>query len=96
VLDDPWHPGWVETFSRDRQAIHDALTESKAYAAWLAVRRDQDRLETDLWVARRRMATFERLLRALDTPRLAAQLRTQGGEAWRRFERLLACERSAP
>ena len=95
VIDDPWHPDFAATLSTHRAAI-EAFVEDGAplYAAFLAARAAVDRLDTFVQRLRLRAAPLERLLRAMDTRRLAGRLKARGGAEWDHYLRLLACERA--
>ena len=93
VLDDPWHPQFAATITAHHEAIADRLERSPVHARWLEARAEVERLATAIADLRREAAPFERLVRALDIRDRAARLRALGGDAWIRYEALLACER---
>ncbi|HEY8428171.1 MAG TPA: hypothetical protein VIL20_07345, partial [Sandaracinaceae bacterium] len=96
VLGDPWHPRFASTLESERTAIL-AFLESSSEAA----RREELLDERDRLAERHDRLLVEsapvvRLVRALETIDLAAQLMRAGGEAWERYEAFLACERGLP
>jgi len=96
VLDDPWHPDFGATVLRDRGAIEQTLAHSKSYAAFRAARQALSEADDRLWEQRRAAAPLMRLVRTHENLALAGALAARGGEGWRVFTRLLACERSLP
>lgn len=96
VLDDPWHPDFGATLQRERGAIRRMLDRSSTAAAYLDARRNADGLAEQRDRLRLERAITRRLVRAHETVTLARRLARSGGEAWRRFERLRACERGRP
>ena len=96
VLDDPWHPDFGPMMARDRAAIEAALRDWPELTTWEDATRNVDRLDAFVQHLRVRAAPVERLVRALDTRQLARRLKSQGGDAWTHFARLLACERTIP
>lgn len=96
MLDDPWHPDFAETFARDHDAIRAALDASDEFRMYKRAGEEAERRTTELEATELRAAPLERLVRALDTKEMAGRLRAAGGPDWSRYERLLACERSAP
>lgn len=96
ALDDPWHPDFAETLARNRDAIAATLDESEEFRMYRRADEEAERRSTELEATELRTAPLERLVRALDTEELAARLHAAGGRDWSHYERLLACERSAP
>jgi hypothetical protein len=96
VLDDPWHPDFRATLESDRVEIQAFFDGAAELLAWRAARARLEEAELRLDDLRIEAAPYERLVRALDDLVLAERLRAKGGEAWARFERLLACERGSP
>lgn len=96
VLDDPWHPDFAATLQADDETIRAFLAASPEHHAWRAARAQVDRLVALLDELRLRAAPVERLVRAHETLTLAGRLQARGGPDWERYERFLACERSAP
>jgi hypothetical protein len=94
VLDDPWHPDFLELLRCRRAAIEAHLRASPAYADYLEARDAVDSAEVKYWELRRRAAPVERLARALENIVLAERLRARGGPAWESYAALLACERT--
>ena len=93
VLDDPWHPDFVEMYSGARIEIAEHLRTSASYQAYLDAREEVIRFELEISNLRHEAARYERLARALETRRLAGRLARRGGPEWAHYERLLACER---
>lgn len=96
VLDDPWHPDFAATFTADRRAIEAHLASSGAAAreAELTGERERVAIAHDDLLAE--AAPMERLEQALETLELAAQLQTEGGSHWLRYQRFVACESGRP
>jgi hypothetical protein len=96
VLDDPYHPGYQATVEDQAKLISDFLASAqpaehydKAQAAARSARATLDDIELEA-------SLVTRLLRAHETVALAGRLAAKGGDAWKQYERLLACERSLP
>ena len=96
VVDDPWHPDFAATLTRDRDAIRATLDASDEFRMYQRAGEEAERRATELEATELRAAPLERLVRALDTVEMAERLHAAGGSAWSRYERLLACERSTP
>lgn len=94
ILDDPWHPDFAELLTREASAIEDALRTDPRYRAFLEAGADLDQIADERRRLEVKQAPFLRLERALENRQLAARLRAKGGEGWRSYERLLACERT--
>ncbi len=96
LLDDPWHPGWHDTFTRARPRIALWLREAATHRAYLRARTRVDHLAAQAADLRVRAAQLERLVRAQTTVAAAARLRARGGHAWHTYLALLTCERATP
>lgn len=96
VLDDPWHPDFAPTVAAHRDAIRAALDTAPEALAYRSTRDAADQLALRFDELRTRRAPVVRLVRAYDTRVLAGRLQAVGGPAWAQYQRLLACERSAP
>jgi hypothetical protein len=96
VLDDPWHPEFRRTFEDERDAIERHLTDSSAYAQYLAAREAVDRQSAAMADLRVEAAPLERVARAAETIELANALAGRGGSGWDRYVALLECERAVP
>jgi hypothetical protein len=96
VLDDPWHRDFSAQLSAARSVIPAMLDAhpTTLERANLAARRDALSAQADPLEVRAAMA--QRLWRAHENRVLAARLRQRGGRALAVFERLRACERTAP
>lgn len=96
VVDDPWHPRFAEVIDAEQGAIEAFLAESgdAGRRAGLTEERADVAAQHDRLLVE--SAPLERLVRAMETVDLAARLRAAGGEGWRRYQELLACERGAP
>ena len=94
VLNDPWHPDYVELVANHEDAILAFFENSPEIAAWSSA---HERVESiaeqrdDLDVA---VAPYNRLIRAYDARSRANQLAARGGRNLERFKQFLACERS--
>lgn len=95
VLDDPWHPRFAEALEGERDAIEAFLAESGDEARRAALLEERERVAAEHDRLLLESAPLERLARAMETMDLAARLRAAGGEGWRRYQELLACERGA-
>ncbi len=93
MLDDPWHPDFQSTLTREHDAISAFLDGAPELRAWREARTHVESLEQRLDDEQVDAAPYERLVRALDDRVLAARLHAQGGAAWQHYERVLACER---
>ncbi len=96
VIDDPWHPDFPSTIQGQRAQIEGHLAQSDAHARLREAMAALDALGRERAELQVRAAPFERLARAVETRALAGRLKALGGEPWRTFERLSACERFAP
>ena len=96
VLDDPWHPEFAVMVASEGTAISAALASSKPYGEFLAAGDELARTRDEHAELLARSAKLERLVRALETRRLAGALAGRGGADWRSYEALLACERWVP
>ncbi|HEY8374995.1 MAG TPA: hypothetical protein VIK91_00845 [Nannocystis sp.] len=95
VLDDPWHPDFAATIAVHREEIARALETSEAYARFRAAQAEVGAAQEQVAELLARSARLERLARALENRTLAGRLKARGGPAWRHYEALLACERTA-
>lgn len=96
ALDDPYHPQFAVTFTRERAAIERALDTWPEAARHAAAQRELDALSRRYEALDLEEAQLTRLLLAYETEGLAAGLRRKGGPALRQYEALLACERWVP
>ena len=96
VLDDPWHPQFGATLSRNIDAIREHFASDESYAAYRAARAEVDRISAQIFDLRANAAPYERLTRSLEYRRRAARLAAEGGPAWDRFTVLRRCELRAP
>jgi hypothetical protein len=96
VLDDPWHPEFAAVLEEQRGSIAELLAGAPSYAAYLAARDESARAHERHADHTAEAAPVERLLRAMETRRLAANLAAHDREAFAQWERLRACERWVP
>ena len=96
VVDDPWHPDFGATLEQHRADITAWLDQSPEYRRLQEAMESVDRVARFQHGLRLRAAPLERLTRAVETRALARRLKARGGEDWATYEKLLACERSAP
>jgi len=96
VLDDPWHPDFASTVKKQGSAIRKLLDRSPEAAAYLEAREAAHEAAEARDLLRLERSIARRLVRAYENLALAARLAAHGGEPWRQFERLRACERGAP
>lgn len=96
VLDDAYHPDFARTVNDDAEAIRAVLDRSAEAAAYdRATERSEALAERyqELVVTE---SMLHRLARAYESATLATALHHEGGAHWAAYERLRACERSAP
>jgi len=93
VIDDPWHPLFASTLSRDRDAMFKALTEAEAALRHTRARQQAEAREAELQQLELRYALLARLNSAYDNRHLAARLKQQPGKLWAQYQQLLVCER---
>lgn len=96
VLDDPWHPSFARMLAAEGDAIEAFLDESARAARRRELLRERERVAAAHDALLLEAAPHERLARALETLRLAAALRAEGGRFWLRYQALLTCERGRP
>jgi len=96
VLDDPWHPEFAAMLASEGPAISAALASSGPYGEFLTAGEALAKTRDEQAELLARSAKLERLVRALETRRLAGALAGRGGADWRTYEALLACERWVP
>ena len=96
VLDDPWHPDFQATITRQGPKIRAALDRSPAYAKLQQAGEAMDRASARVDALRLKATPLERLARAVDNRVLAARLNAHGGPDLEQYLRLLRCERSVP
>lgn len=96
VLGDPWHPDFAPTLAAEREAIEGFLNESASAAQRRELLAERERIASAHDTLLVEAAPHERLARALETVRLAAALRAEGGRHWLRYQAFLACERGSP
>lgn len=95
VLDDPYHPDYPAML----EANHDALTDyfdSDDVLAWADAEDEASALQTANDALEVQIAVHLRILQAAETIALARRLAAAGGAPWAAFERMRACEASAP
>lgn len=96
VLDDPWHPEFPATLTKDGAAIAEALDSWPELLALREAATALDRAGAAMDTLELRASPYERLARAAENRAMARRLAAKGGPGWERYQRLLACERSAP
>jgi hypothetical protein len=96
VLDDPYHPEFAGILARDANAIDAMLAGAPAAQRYREAQRKVEVLDAPFWNLQVEEALVMRLLRAYGTLARAAALRERGGDEWRAYQRLLACERWVP
>lgn len=95
VLDDPYHPDYPAMLEANHDAIA-AFLESEDVGSWADAEDDADALQISEDALEVQIAVHLRILQAAETLELAGRLAAEGGEGWRAFERMRACERSVP
>lgn len=96
VLDDPYHPDFARTLSRDRDAIRHVLDESEEARAYNRALQQLDALDDEFWGLTVQEARVLRLLRSYETLGMATALRNRDKRSWSDYSTLLQCERGAP
>lgn len=96
VLDDPWHRLFRRYVRRDHESIETFLQTAPEVKSYRRARSKLNDRELRYDRARLRAAILQRLVRAYENRSLAARLRAAGGDPWKTYQRLLACERSVP
>lgn len=96
VLDDAYHPEFSSVIQRDRASILMELTRSSAATRRGEALRRVESLEDQQDGIDVEEARVTRLVRAYETLHAAAALERRGGDEWRRYQALLACERGEP
>ncbi|MCC6873230.1 MAG: hypothetical protein IT378_02885 [Sandaracinaceae bacterium] len=92
ALDDPWHPDYAAALG-ERTQIATFLSESPLRARWIELVREQGALHERRDALVLELAPLLRLERATTNLALAARVAADGGDAWHRYQDLLACER---
>jgi hypothetical protein len=95
VLDDPYHPDYPAMLRES----HDDLAgyfASDEVMAWADAEDEAAALETTSDGLEVQRAVHLRILQAADTIESARRLAAVGGEDWEAFQRMRACEASAP
>jgi hypothetical protein len=96
VLNDPFHDEFSDTLERNEAAIAKVLDDAPESQESARLRTSSDALAARTSELDADEAVVLRLLRAYETLGLAAALYAHGGSALKNYQRLLACERSAP
>lgn len=96
VLDDPYHPSYRSMLTRERDAILALLERHESARSFQNKLNEAERAQMALEDSRVRSAPLHRLTRALENRQLARRLKAMGGEDWNIYQRLLACENTAP
>lgn len=96
VLDDPWHPFFRRQIRRQHEAIESFLQSAPEMKAYKRARTRFDTRGLRYDGALLRAAILQRLVRAYENRSLAGRLRAAGGPSWKKYQQLLACERSLP
>jgi hypothetical protein len=96
VLADAYHDEFASTLQRESAAIRGVLRESRFAHRYTEARAAADAVGTRANALDAQEAVVLRLVRAYETAGLAAALAARGGEAYARYQALLACERGAP
>lgn len=96
VLDDAYHPEFSSVIQRERASILMELTRSSAATRRSEALRRVESLEDQQDGIDVEEARVQRLVRAYETLHAAAALERRGGEEWRHYQALLACERGQP
>ncbi len=95
VLDDPYHPDYPAMLADDHAAL-EAYFDSEEVLAWSDAEDDASSLQiTDDGLAVQ-IAVHMRILQAAETIERAGRLASRGGTDYAAFERMRACEASAP
>lgn len=95
VLDDPYHPDYPAMLATNHDAIESFL-ESEDVGAWADAEEDATALQITDDGLEVQIAVHLRILQAAETLELAGRLAAEGGDGWAAFQRMRACERTAP
>ena len=96
VLGDSYHDEFASTLQRDSAAISGVLSDSRYAQRYKEARAQADALGGRANTLDAQEAVVLRLVRAYETAGLASALAARGGEDYRRYQALLACERGVP
>jgi hypothetical protein len=96
VLDDPFHPDFEPTFTRERERIARFLETSPTVARWTEAQDEVDAMGSTDLALRLELSLLRRLDDAHRTVELAERLHAQGGPNWERYLALRACEWAPP
>ena len=96
VLADAYHDEFAATVQRDAAAISGVLRDSRFAQRYNEARASADAIGARANTLDAQEAVVLRLVRAYETAGLASALAARGGEAYARYQSLLACERGVP
>ena len=96
VLDDPFHPDFADTITRERAAIERYFDTSPTVRRYVEVDEELSAMGSVDLSMRLELSLLRRLEQAYETIELATRLRAHGGAEWERYLALRACEWGAP
>lgn len=96
VLADAYHDEFASTLQRDAAAISGVLRDSRFAQRYHEARASADAISARTNTLDAQEAVVLRLVRAYETAGLASALAARGGDAFARYQALLACERGVP
>ncbi len=92
ALSDPWHPDFRDTLDKSRDEILGFLEHDPSYKNYLIISQRNIEAANAAAEIQVQSAPLERIIRAHETMRLAAQLKANDPESWKIFEGIRACE----
>jgi hypothetical protein len=92
ALSDPWHPDFRDTLDKNRAEIIAFLDTDPGYKNYLIISQKNIDTANEAAEIQVRSAPLERIIRAHETMRMAAQLKANDSESWKVFENIRACE----
>lgn len=92
VLDDPFHPDFADTVTRERAAIERYFDTSPTVRRYVEADEELSAMASVDLSMRLELSLLRRLEQAYETIELATRLSAQGGPAWERYLALRACE----
>jgi len=92
ALSDPWHPDFRDTLEKNRAEIIHFLDNDPSYKNYIIASQKNIKAANEAAEIQVQSAPLERIMRAQETMRLAAQLKANDAESWKVFEDIRACE----
>lgn len=92
ALSDPWHPDFRDTLEKNRAEIINFIDNDPSYKNYIIASQKNIKAANEAAEIQVQSAPLERIMRAQETMRLAAQLKANDAESWKVFEDIRACE----